>query len=831
MMTPEVQGGKDNLYRYGLGFAFISLLTYALPLMITRGERSSGGDEYFLLFLANYGLSVSFSVMMLYSKQWQQIPVFLVLAFISAWSLNSTVPVFEHPVLWFSVLQLLCVAPYMLLPVFHRLPVWGRQVMGVVLGMALFLFLYLSVYLIPAYGVSFVLGIALGISWHAFIPLLLLVYTVYIIIKLSKDYSYILPGACAGFLLLLLPVVGFLYQWNKVDSTVKYALLKEQVTAEKDLPDWVYVAQQVPDDAVAEMYVKGDLVYTQFATGGDLMNWEVSGRRLNMARIHHPLIVVASMFCHESSLTEDDRIKILEAMYLTGHETQERYWTGKNLKTRTIATNVRIWPAQRMAYTEKTITVGNTRQKSRWEREEAIYTFHLPEGGIVTSLSLWIDGKEQPGILTTRGKADSAYRQIVGVESRDPSVVRWQEGNTVSVRVFPVPAAGNRIFKIGVSAPLDYRNGMLTYNNIWFEGPDNSSATELQQINWAGVETDPEMKGYNRTAAHTYERTGNYEEHWSLSVKDPGFVTQTFSYSGNNYKLDKYEQMRQQAVFNTVYLDLNASWTADETEQLIKLLKGKDVYVYDRGMMAVSEADEVVNRLRRRRFSLFPWHMVKDPSSSLVITKGGRYAPALQELRGFPFADNLAAGMRMQQQRVKVYDMGAEESLYQRTLREHRVFDYERGTLEQLKQLLAEGMFAISGENDSMVVVTTAGLSIVRSSDTARVRKGNDHIMRMYAYNHIMQQLRGNLYPEHYSDSTLVSEAEKAYVVTPVSSLVVLETQKDYDRFGIKRTEDALGNATMKGDGSVPEPHEWALIALALAVVIWTWRSKYRLKT
>lgn len=65
-------------------------------------------------------------------------------------------------------------------------------------------------------------------------------------------------------------------------------------------------------------------------------------------------------------------------------------------------------------------------------------------------------------------------------------------------------------------------------------------------------------------------------------------------------------------------------------------------------------------------------------------------------------------------------------------------------------------------------------------------------------------------------------------MVTPVTSLVTLETKADYERFDIKSTQNlpSLGNAWSGGAGSVPEPHEWALIAM-LALGIWlAWRRK-----
>jgi len=58
-------------------------------------------------------------------------------------------------------------------------------------------------------------------------------------------------------------------------------------------------------------------------------------------------------------------------------------------------------------------------------------------------------------------------------------------------------------------------------------------------------------------------------------------------------------------------------------------------------------------------------------------------------------------------------------------------------------------------------------------------------------------------------------------VVTPISSLIVLETQKDYDRFDIKKSKNSLDNASIGNSGSIPEPHEWLLIVLVFGMLVW----------
>jgi XrtN system VIT domain protein len=98
--------------------------------------------------------------------------------------------------------------------------------------------------------------------------------------------------------------------------------------------------------------------------------------------------------------------------------------------------------------------------------------------------------------------------------------------------------------------------------------------------------------------------------------------------------------------------------------------------------------------------------------------------------------------------------------------------------------------------------------------------------MRLYAYNNIMYRLHHRLQIPDGEDTTLVADAEKAYVVTPVSSLVVLETQADYDRFGIKKSNKTLGDATLSSKGAVPEPHEWAMIILVAIMLLWALRTR-----
>ena len=62
--------------------------------------------------------------------------------------------------------------------------------------------------------------------------------------------------------------------------------------------------------------------------------------------------------------------------------------------------------------------------------------------------------------------------------------------------------------------------------------------------------------------------------------------------------------------------------------------------------------------------------------------------------------------------------------------------------------------------------------------------------------------------------------------MTPVSGAVVLETQQQYDESRLTPVSQTP-QATVP---TVPEPHEWALLLVACAMLTWfAWRGRQRL--
>jgi XrtN system VIT domain protein len=160
-----------------------------------------------------------------------------------------------------------------------------------------------------------------------------------------------------------------------------------------------------------------------------------------------------------------------------------------------------------------------------------------------------------------------------------------------------------------------------------------------------------------------------------------------------------------------------------------------------------------------------------------------------------------------------------------RSLKERRCFDYEIGDSKLLRRLLKENLFIRDTESDNEIIVHSASVVIVKEAGESATT-APDHVMRLFAYNHIMQQL-GRKEVTSADSTAIIKEAEEAYVVSPVSSLIVLETQHDYDRFGIKDSEASLKNASLQNKGAVPEPAEWMMIVLLVtAFFLFVYKTK-----
>ena len=449
-MHPQI----DKLFKTGVILNVFAALFYLFIRLSNASNDGFFNDEP--VFFVNFILSVIYFIAVLIAsistKGWAFLKInpshflaALSLFCMGAYTLNLGIGVFQKFSEWSEVYLFLMLLPLLLIPYLDRLPSFMRRLVFLMSGAGLVMALYFTIYLAPYLVIGIIGTLFFGIGSLLLAPLFLsITYLVQFVKKQNSRLDVV--SFLTGLLIPLLILSAYLYQWNKVRKLVHEAHASIITRPDNNLPNWVLLSQKIGDDYFTKALVMGDLVYAtpHFGRGSDWFG--LPNTSIDQLKRHDPLVYSAFAFFGEIPIDEESRLKILEFKYSGRHYTQRKLWSDDNLQTSEVLTNIELYPEYHLSYTEKTISIQNT--EKRWAgREEALYTFHLPEGAVATSLSLWINGVEQPSRLTTKQKADSAYVQIVGVEQRDPSLLHWQEGNKITVTVFPCTSEEIRVFK------------------------------------------------------------------------------------------------------------------------------------------------------------------------------------------------------------------------------------------------------------------------------------------------------------------------------------------------------------------------------------------------
>lgn len=846
---------QDASFGPGLLLLLLSGAIYLLDDLF--GNTRGPGRDNSLMIMIHYSLFLIYSFVLYghgYFETWlpdasRQRPsrwLALLLWLISAYALNREFPVFQESTPWLCWVLVSTGAAMIGYSWIDVMPVRMQQLLYLMLAFGWWLFAYMAIYVAQLYPISIPLLIGLGLSCHTFVP----VVFAYVLGKRlwhdARQHEHLRPAVVTGLAMPLAALGLFLTSWVRDVNRIDQIQLEATIRQTSDLPDWVLLAQQLKPGWVTNRLLLAGRVFDRgpFSTGN---GWGISHlTNLDDVRQHDPLVVVASQLVGNNGLAEDATLKLIKTISQDRHNSEKKYWTGRHLTIEDVVSQVRIWPQFRLSYTEKTIRIRN---QAQWSTEEALLTFHLPAGSVVSSMSLWVNGREEPARLTTVAKADTAYRTIVGVDSRhfarDPSLVSWQEGNRVIVRVFPCRAGEDRRVKIGITSPLEQHGDESVYQNPYFEGPNTRSTSELVEIAFAqhaqGVKS-PWL--FETMVGEKLTHQGRYDPAWTLRFTTPTLSAAAFVMPDHKqaYRLEPYKPVQEPFLPTDVYLDINAAWTQEEFQTACQVANqsGSQLWIFDDGLkqLATADARALYQRLSRQQFSLFPIYRIPNPATALLISKGTAYSPTLSDLKNTTFADRMQQAAS-QPTSIRTFCFGNELSSYLKTLAELRVLSIAQGTPDDLNQLVKQHQFPQALTVPDKIALPGAGV-VVHALKQPKQTAGQpatafptsseapDHLARLFVYNQLLQQIGRHYFAPNYQTDTLIQLAQQAHVVSPLSSLVVLETENDYDRFNIKKDNSGLDNATLKQEGAVPEPHEWTLLALITLVVGWLiWKKRY----
>lgn len=832
MTNSSDQPAYKKAYWIGLAFTIISFAIYLFGVL---GKQDLNLRSFLSgMFIMNFIFTFLYAVILLGFKLSYSSPrpnitqgcwVNLVVLFtISAFSLNQEMQVFARFPLWLNIYTLLMVAVFFAYPFARNFTKPFKILLYTFTGSALVLSLYMTIFLCPLMPLSLLVFWFFGISLHSFVPALWLLMLLLFLFRKNED-GKLRHFAWIGGLIPLCFLAVYLIKWNSIQTQIKDIVSAKHVQLNNQLPDAVQLAQKLPLDPLSETIMISPFKSQRF--WGDDFNFNGAGEQ----KFHDPLSLVAIALLGEIDTDEATVETFLNIRRDYRHKTTRKLWLGNSLSTSSIASNIQMFPEYRMAYHEKTFVIHNSPGKNRdfWfsnETQEALYTFHVPEGSIVTSLSLWINGIEQKSRLSTVQKADSAYTQIVGVQRRDPAVVHWQEGNRISVNVFPCTTEEDRTFKIGFTTPLSVKDGKLWLENIWFEGPDFSSARETTRILLEGgkavlTEIPDDLE---KNAQGNYEYAGDYRPSWEIPMQLMALSSQAFRFNGNSYHLQELEREAFRAELSSIYLDITNAWTKEDYEQILAASAGKKVMAWlpEKTEVTGENKELVWEAASRNQFSMPFLYDITSPEKSLVVTKCGAFSPILADLKDSDYGIKTTDYLQAQQHPVHLLNIGTELSPLWRSLVELKLVNYEALAPRRAADAIQSGKLNRVREDSLRVSLNESHLSIVKTAvaDSSRGGSAPDRLLRMFAYNDILRRVGKNYFKKERYENALFREAEEGYVVTPVTSMIVLESEADYQRMGIDENSNTVGNAGIISGGAVPEPHEWLLIGLVLSLIL-----------
>ncbi|HEY5913884.1 MAG TPA: VIT domain-containing protein [Verrucomicrobiae bacterium] len=168
-----------------------------------------------------------------------------------------------------------------------------------------------------------------------------------------------------------------------------------------------------------------------------------------------------------------------------------------------------------LAYLEWTLEFKNDSPL----RREARAQIALPPGGVVSRLTLWINGEECEAAFGGRSQVKTAYKEVVHAR-RDPVLVTTCGPDLVLVQCFPVPAAGGKMkVRLGITTPLTLTS-LETGRLRWpcFVERNFSVPQEFRHSVW--VETRQSLEAAAKGMIATQTKPGNYQVRGEITDTD-----------------------------------------------------------------------------------------------------------------------------------------------------------------------------------------------------------------------------------------------------------------------------------------------------------------------
>lgn len=494
-----------------------------------------------------------------------------------------------------------------------------------------------------------------------------------------------------------------------------------------------------------------------------------------------------------------------------------------------------------LSYVEWTLTFKNNSAM----QQEARAHVQLPPGGVVSRLTLWVNGEEREAAFAARAQVQQAYQEVVR-QRRDPVLVTTAGSDRVLVQCFPVPPQGGEMkIRMGISAPLMLENRSkamlrLPYllernfgvaeavtHAVWIESkrPLDAGNNRLQAEQpganiyaLRGAFVDADLSGPSGVVL--LARASEINEAWTRDpFRKDGEITRQFIKERETpapsriiLVVDTSLRMRQHAPAIIAALKTLPS----NTETTLLLADGNGAYEEDVSQHPVSGSPQEIGRqLERASFEggadnvpalMKAWEVASErPDSSIIVWIHGA-----QPLLLHP-PEELRQGFERRPQSAVLYALQTENGSDRIAEKLDGISAIESVPRMNGLQADMERLFGqLSGQRERM--------EFVRIRETAQppvhspsVKETSAHLARLWANEEVGRLIAGR---EKDSIDKAMKVATEYQLVTPVSGAVVLETQEQYRRAGLQPVD--AGTVP-----TIPEPEMVMLMAVVAAVFLW----------
>jgi len=494
-----------------------------------------------------------------------------------------------------------------------------------------------------------------------------------------------------------------------------------------------------------------------------------------------------------------------------------------------------------LGYLEWTLRFKN---EKTWQ-QEAVAQIQLPPDAVVSRLTLWINGEEREAAYAGRGKVTEAYNAVVNTR-KDPVLVTTSGKDRVSMRAFPVPPNGEMKLKIGITAPL--RLDSETHSRLplpYFQ--ERNFAVASEHAVWFESKKPLEIANQNFTQeqrADFFAVRGKVANEDLIKLGSPiravksAAVKTAWARDKTDSQLIVRQEIRESAApkpQRIVFVVDASGQMKDVQKEIAEAIKNFPsdtetslILTGGNGLNSETAAPnsfigspaQIAGRIEAATFDggadgvaaiEKAWNTAQEKSPAAIIWI---HAPQTMEL---------AAPQNLTQMWTRRADSPAIYSLQTRLGR-----DTTEKVLGEAGIVEAVPRFGALGDDLKRLFDDLSGrkrsFEIIRTVETAKEFKPapNDketsaHLVRLWANDEVKKLLADK---SADNEKAALDLAVKNQLVTPVSGAVVLETQAQYNQFGLRPVD----KNTVP---TIPEPEEWLLFGVVLSLIIWLfWRFR-----